>query len=115
MKRTIKLRESELRKMISDSVRSTINETLSHEDRLRQYIGKYASQIKTMLDVMELDGPNGKNYLRDLLQKQKVTFVDDLWNVYFEMKEFAKTSDQRRQEEEDLAAMPDGGWEHFGY
>ena len=115
MKRTIKLRESELKRMISESVRRALNETLSHEDRLRQCIGKYASQIKTMLDGMELDGPNGKNYLRDLLQKQNVTFVDDLWNVYSEMKEFAKTSDQRRQEEEDLAAMPDGGWERFGY
>lgn len=115
MKQTIKLRESELRRMIAESVRRTINETLSQEDRIRQGVGEYASQIKRMLDSMTMTGHTGNNFLRDLLEKENSSIVDKLYDVYFDMQEFAKTTDQRRKEKEDLAAMPDGGWERFGY
>ena len=115
MKRTIRLNESSLKRMIDKTVKRALNESLSHEDRLRQVVGQYASKIKSMLDHMQLNGPNGKNYLSDLLQKEKVGFVDKLYDAMFEMEEFAKTSDQRSQEREDAAAMPPGGWERFGY
>lgn len=117
MKRTVRLNESELRRMISESVKRTINESLSqsHEDSLRQMVGEYASQIRNMLDHMTMTGHTGNNFLRDLLEKENSSIVDKLNDAYFEMQNFAKTTDQRRKEEEDLAATPPGGWEHFGY
>jgi hypothetical protein len=117
MRRTIRLKESELRHMISESVRRTINESLSQsqEDRIRQGVGEYASQIKRMLDNMTMTGHTGNNFLRDLLEKENSSIVDKLYDVYFDMQDFAKTTDQRRKEEEDLAAMPPEGWERFGY
>ncbi len=117
MKRTVRLNESELRRMIFKSVKRTINESLSqsHEDRLRQQMKEYASQIRNILDKMTMTGHTGNNFMNDLLQKENSSIVDKLYDAYFEMQEFAKTTDQRRQEEEDSAAMPDGGWEHFGY
>lgn len=111
------MNESELRRMIFKSVKRTINESLSqaHEDRLRQQMKEYASQIRNILEKMTMVGHTGNNFMNDLLQKEYSSIVDKLYDAYFEMQEFAKTTDQRRQEEEDSAAMPDGGWEHFGY
>ena len=117
MKRTVRLNESELIRMISESVKRTINESLSqsHEDSLRQIVGKYASQIRNMLEDMTMTGHNGNNFLRDLLQKENSSIVDKLYDAYFEMQDFAKTTDQRRKEEEELSEMPEGGFERFGY
>lgn len=117
MKRAIKLRESDLKKMISESVRRTINESLSqsHEDRLRQMVGKYALQIKNMLDQMTMTEHGSNNFLRDLLTRENSSIVDKLYDVYFEMQDFAKTTDQRRKKEEDFAETPPEGWEDFGY
>lgn len=116
-KRTIRLKESELKNMIAESMKRVINEnwSQSQEDRIRQGVGEYASQIKRMLDNMTMTGHTGNNFLRDLLEKENSSIVDKLYDVYFDMQEFAKTTDQRRKEEEDLEAMPPEGWERFGY
>ena len=117
MKRAIKLRESDLKRMIAESVKRTINESLSqsHEDSLRQMVGKYALQIKNMLDQMTTVGHTDNNFLRDLLALENSSIIDKLYDVYFEMQDFAKTIDQRRKKEEDFAETPPGGWEDFGY
>ena len=117
MKRAIKLRESDLKRMIAESVRRTINESLSqsHEDSLRQMVGKYALQIKNMLDQMPTVGHTGNNSLGDLLALENSSIVDKLYDVYFEMQDFTKTTDQRRKKEEDFAETPLEGWEDFGY
>lgn len=117
MKQAIKLRESDLKRIIAESVRSVVNESLSqsHEDSLRQMVGKYALQIKNMLDQMTTVGHTGNNFLGDLLALENSSIVDKLYDVYFEMQDFAKTTGQRRKEEEDLAEMPPEGWEDFGY
>ena len=117
MKRAIKLRESDLKRMIAESVKRTINESLSqsHEDSLRQMVGKYALQIKNMLDQMTTVGHTGNNSLGDLLALENSSIVDKLYDVYFKMQDFAKTIDQRRKKEEDFAETPPGGWEDFGY
>lgn len=117
MKQAIKLRESDLKRIIAESVRSVVNESLSqsHENSLRQMVGKYALQIKNMLDQMITIGHTGNNFLGDLLALENSSIVDKLYDVYFEMQDFAKTTDQRRKEEEDLAETPPEGWEDFGY
>ena len=117
MKQAIKLRESDLKRIIAESVRSVVNESLSqsHEDSLRQMVGKYALQIKNMLDQMTTVGHTGNNFLGDFLALENSSIVDKLYDVYFEMQDFAKTTDQRRKEKEDLAEMPSEGWEDFGY
>ena len=117
MKQAIKLRESDLKRIIAESVKRTINESLSqsHEDSLRQMVGKYALQIKNMLDQMTMVGHTGNNSLGDLLALENSSIVDKLYDVYFEMQDFAKTIDQRRKKEEDLAETPPEGWEDFGY
>ena len=98
MKRAIKLRESDLKRMIAESVRRTINESLSqsHEDSLRQMVGKYALQIKNMLDQMTTVGHTGNNSLGDLLALENSSIVDKLYDVYFEMQDFAKTIGKHR-------------------
>ena len=117
MKQAIKLRESDLKRIIAESVRSVVNESLSqsHEDSLRQMVGKYALQIKNMLDQMTTVGHTGNNSLGDLLAIENSSIVDKLYDVYFEMQDFAKTTDQRRKKEEDFAETPLEGWEDFGY
>ena len=117
MKQTIKLRESELKRMITESVKRTINESLSqpHENSLRQMVGKYALQIKNMLDQMTTVGHTGNNFLGDFLALENSSIVDKLYDVYFEMQDFAKTTDQHRKKEEDFAETPPEGWEDFGY
>ena len=117
MKQAIKLRESDLKRIIAESVKRTINESLSqsHEDSLRQMVGKYALQIKNMLDQMTTVGHTGNNFLGDFLALENSSIVDKLYDVYFEMQDFAKTTDQRRKKEEDFAETPLEGWEDFGY
>ena len=89
--------------------------SLAHEDKLRQSVGKFAQQIKGIIDSLTsyASSPTGENYLADLVKNEE--WINDLWHVYFSMEEFAKTSADRQREEEERLATPDGGFERFGY
>ncbi len=113
MKQTIKLRGSELKKIITESVRRALNEgrkdiTPDNEFRLREYVGKLAKQVKNIWKECTMYDQGMNNYLADLVQNEP--WVDKLWDVANEMEEYAEAIDKK----------PDNGPHegepyHFGY
>ena len=97
MKQRIKLTESSLHRIIKESVKRVLREgrkdiTPEHELRLREYVGEKAQQIKNIWEECAMyDGMN--NYLADLVQNEP--WVDKLWEVAHEMKEYAEALNKK--------------------
>ena len=64
----------------------------SHEARLRTVVGELAQQIGSILRKLTMYDRGMNNYLADLVQNEK--WVDDLYGVYYSMKEFAEATPQ---------------------
>lgn len=113
MKQTIKVRESELRNMIVESIRGTLKEgrkdiTPAHEFRLRKYVGELAKQVKKIWEKCTMYEQGMNNYLADLVENEP--WVDKLWDVANEMEEYAEAIDKKPYN-----GAYEGEPYHFGY
>ena len=90
--------------------------TPEHEDRLRKTVAEYAYQVRNIIQHMTMRDERG-NYLADLVEKDPKgeEMLDKLYDARWALEEFAKTSADRQREEAEALAMPEGGYEHFGY
>ena len=82
MKRTIRLKETELKRMISETIRGTLKEgrkdiTPAHEFELRKYVGKLAKQVKHIWKECTMYDQGMNNYLADLVQNEP--WVDNIY------------------------------------
>lgn len=97
-KKLIKLTEKDLHKIVKQSINNVLKETQmrlspSHEARLRtEVVGELAQEIGSILRKLTMYDRGMNNYLADLVQNEK--WVDDLWGVYYSMKEFAEATPQ---------------------
>jgi hypothetical protein len=102
-KKLIRLTESDLHKIVKQSVNKILKESSalneaqvtlspSHEARLRTVVGELAQQIGSILRKLTMYDRGMNNYLADLVQNEK--WVDDLYGVYYSMKEFAEATPQ---------------------
>ena len=97
-KKLIRLTEQDLHKIVKQSINNVLKETQmrlspSHEARLRtEVVGELAQEIGSILRKLTMYDGGMNNYLADLVQNEK--WVDDLWGVYYSMKEFAEATPQ---------------------
>jgi hypothetical protein len=97
-KKLIKLTEKDLHKIVKQSINNVLKETQmrlspSHEARLRtEVVGELAQEIGSILRKLTMYDRGMNNYLADLVKNEK--WVDDLWGVYYSMKEFAEATPQ---------------------
>ncbi len=96
-KKLIKLTEKDLHKIVKQSINNVLKETQmrlspSHEARLRTVVGELAQEIGSILRKLTMYDGGMNNYLADLVQNEK--WVDDLYGVYYSMKEFAEATPQ---------------------
>ena len=97
MNKKLKLTEQDLHKIVKQSVNKILKEAQvrlspSHEARLRTVVGELAQEIGSILRKLTMYDRGMNNYLADLVQNEK--WVDDLYGVYYSMKEFAEATPQ---------------------
>jgi tetratricopeptide (TPR) repeat protein len=88
------MKESKTRRKKAAKALNEAQVTLSpsHEARLRTVVGELAQQIGSILRKLTMYDRGMNNYLADLVQNEK--WVDDLYGVYYSMKEFAEATPQ---------------------
>lgn len=98
MKRRIKLTESDLHRIIKESVKETLKEggkeiTPDMELRLRKFVGELARKVKSIWETCCMYERGMNNYLADLVQNEP--WVDKLWDVANDMEKYAEALDEK--------------------